>query len=94
MCLFIQTLPRSAHTPNAPHTPHTPGSVAGLGLAHVPKTEPASGNDRLAQLDLTSDLNFDPAAVIDGGGEGQESLNVRFFSLKICLILLSFCDGN
>lgn len=33
-------------------------------------------NDPLAQLDLSSDLNFDPAAVIDGGGEGQEGLNV------------------
>lgn len=33
-------------------------------------------NDSLAQLDLSSDLNFDPAAVIDGGGEGQEGLNV------------------
>jgi hypothetical protein len=33
-------------------------------------------NDTLAQLDLSSDLNFDPAAVIDGGGEGQEGLNV------------------
>ena len=35
-------------------------------------------NDTLAQLDLSSDLNFDPAAVIDGGGEGQEGLNVNF----------------
>jgi hypothetical protein len=30
-------------------------------------------------------LNFDPAAVIDGGGEGQEGLNVSWnnFFLKI-----------
>ena len=25
---------------------------------------------------VASDLNFDPAAVIDGGGEGQEGLDV------------------
>ena len=37
-------------------------------------------NDTLAQLDLSSDLNFDPAAVIEGGGEGQEGLNVRFLN--------------
>lgn len=35
-----------------------------------------NNNDTLAQLDLSSDLNFDPAAVIEGGGEGQEGLNV------------------
>lgn len=38
-------------------------------------------NDPLAQLDLSSDLNFDPAAVIEGGGEGQEGLNVSIFRL-------------
>lgn len=42
----------------------------------------AARNDTLAQLDLSSDLNFDPAAVIDGGGEGQEGLNVSFKFLK------------
>ncbi len=42
----------------------------------------AARSDTLAQLDLSSDLNFDPAAVIDGGGEGQEGLNVSFKFLK------------
>lgn len=36
-------------------------------------------SDTLAQLDLSSDLNFDPAAVIEGGSEGQEGLNVSSF---------------
>ena len=30
--------------------------------------------------DLSSDLNFDPEAIIDGEGQGQESLDVSLFS--------------
>ena len=71
------------HTPNGPHTPHTPnhggGGVASGGgptRSQLPDDIRMNNNDTLAQLDLSSDLNFDPAAVIEGGGEGQEGLNV------------------
>lgn len=70
-------MPRTPHTPNTPHTPHTPGSMGqNQLLARGQAGDIRASNDTLAQLDLSSDLNFDPAAVIDGGGEGQEGLNV------------------
>ena len=68
------------------HAPQTPSNM--LNMGHQQQTQQqqqqqqqqsqqqAIRNDTLAQLDLSSDLNFDPAAVIDGGGEGQEGLNV------------------
>ena len=75
--------PRRWPTPNGPHTPHTPnhggGGVASGGgptRSQLPDDIRMNNNDTLAQLDLSSDLNFDPAAVIEGGGEGQEGLNV------------------
>ena len=73
-------------------TPHTPSGMMNMGqsqlqqgqqLQHSPTSQQGQqqsssrANDPLAQLDLSSDLNFDPAAVIDGGGEGQEGLNVN-----------------
>lgn len=63
--------------PHTPHTPHTPA-----GAPHTPGGG-ASGPPSVPS-DLPSDLNFDPAAVIDGEGAGQEALNVRTnFDLKI-----------
>ena len=70
-------MPRTPHTPNTPHTPHTPGSMGqNQLLARGQAGDIRASNDTLAQLDLSSDLNFHPAAVIDRGGEGQEGLNV------------------
>lgn len=65
------------------HAPQTPANMLNMGhqqqqhQSQQQQQQQAIRNDALAQLDLSSDLNFDPAAVIDGGGEGQEGLNVR-----------------
>ena len=68
------------------HAPQTPANMLNMGHQQMQsqqqqqqtqqQQQQAIRNDTLAQLDLSSDLNFDPAAVIDGGGEGQEGLNV------------------
>ena len=51
------------NTPHTPHTPHTPGGV--------PTTSSGTGDtDDTITHDLGPDLNFDPAAVIDGDGSG------------------------
>lgn len=68
------------------HAPQTPSNMLNMGHQQQQQTQQqqqqqAIRNDTLAQLDLSSDLNFDPAAVIDGGGEGQEGLNVSSFVL-------------
>ena len=82
--------PKTPQTP-APHTPLTPGtSVAGTSsLASTPSVgvtesshnvnpnnnQSTSSSNNSLSSDL-NDLNFDPAAVIDGEGQGQEALNV------------------
>lgn len=69
------------------HAPQTPSNMLNMGHQQQQQTQQqqqqAIRNDTLAQLDLSSDLNFDPAAVIDGGGEGQEGLNVSFIRVLI-----------
>lgn len=68
--------------PHTPHTPHTPGSAhtpGGGGGAHTPGSShtpgpPSVGHHSLTDVDIPADLNFDPAAVIDG--EGTDNLNV------------------
>ena len=91
--------PKTPQTPAAPHTPLTPGTsnvgtpISG-GAGNTPNrssdhhsmnnvsTNPSSTND-------LNDLNFDPAAVIDGEGQGQEGLNVRFLLSFISTFLSS-----
>lgn len=75
------TSPRGPKTPQtpAPHTPLTPGTsnvgtpvaVGTPGNHH--HNSSISNNSSASGL---SDLNFDPAAVINGEGQGQEGLNV------------------
>jgi hypothetical protein len=79
-----QTGPHTPHTP----LPHTPGGSG--GQVHTPGGPPSvnnnntcSGNGNNSSNDmgdtsseLPSDLNFDPEAVINGEGSGNESLNV------------------
>lgn len=67
--------------PHTPHTPHTPGSAhtPGGGGAHTPGSShtpgpPSVDHHSLTDVDIPADLNFDPAAVIDG--EGTDNLNV------------------
>lgn len=66
--------------PHTPHTPHTPGSAhtpggggATPGSSHT-QGPPSVGHHSLTDVDIPADLNFDPAAVIDG--EGTDNLNV------------------
>lgn len=86
------------------HAPQTPSNMLNMGHQQQQQTQQqqqqqAIRNDTLAQLDLSSDLNFDPAAVIDGGGEGQEGLNVSsnylenqtWFSITIIVFFPSCC---
>jgi len=89
---------RAPHTPTAPHTPHTPGGGGNGSSLQTPARGQLAddirlnNNDTLAQLDLSSDLNFDPAAVIEGGGEGQEGLNLLPDSVVDPMDLLSYLD--
>lgn len=83
-------MPNTPHTPHTPHTPvgtpHTPG-----GPPSVPPNDTSNHNTSGEvtsdhSTDLPSDLNFDPAAVIDGEGTGQEALNVSNFYRNIVFI--------
>lgn len=76
--------PQTPHTPHTPHTPGGPPSVPPQGL------EGSGGPDSLAP-DL-SELSFDPAAVIDGEGQGQEGLNLLPESCVDAMELLSYLD--
>lgn len=75
--------PTTPQTP-APHTPLTPStnvgppSTSSIGNNHAGSGD-SSQNQPSSSSSLThdlSDLNFDPAAVIDGEGHGTEGLNV------------------
>jgi len=75
------------HTPHTPHTPgggqvHTPGgppsvnnNTCSSSNNHNSSNE-GGGIPDTTTSDLPSDLNFDPEAVINGEGSGNESLNV------------------
>ncbi|KAG7307953.1 hypothetical protein JYU34_006574 [Plutella xylostella] len=83
------------HTPHTPHTPgsaHTPGGGGGAhtpGSAHTPGP-PSVDHHTLTDVDIPSDLNFDPAAVIDG--EGTDNLNLLPETNVDPLELLSYLD--
>lgn len=93
-------MPHTPHTPGAatgtPGQAHTPGGGNSGPPSVPPATDtsvsgPSSNNNSLqqpAESEIPSDLNFDPAAVIDGEGAGQEALNVRDKFYKKSLLLL------
>ena len=107
-------MPHTPHTPHTPQsTPHTPAGGAS-GPPSVPSvSQESTGNHNTSgntnttinndsTTDIPSDLNFDPAAVIDGEGTGQEALNVSISYLsswtlfriqtlhKFCIIICVF----
>lgn len=81
-------MPHTPHTPHTPQsTPHTPAGGANGPPSVPPVSQESTGNHNTSgnttttinndsATDIPSDLNFDPAAVIDGEGTGQEALNV------------------
>lgn len=81
-------MPHTPHTPHTPQsTPHTPAGGASGPPSVPPASQESTGNHNTSgntstiinndtATDIPSDLNFDPAAVIDGEGTGQEALNV------------------
>ncbi|XP_038220119.1 zinc finger MIZ domain-containing protein 1 [Zerene cesonia] len=84
--------------PHTPHTPHTPGSAhtPGGGGAHTPGSShtpgpPSVGHHSLNDVDIPADLNFDPAAVIDG--EGTDNLNLLPETSVDPMELLSYLDA-
>ncbi|CAG4992314.1 unnamed protein product [Parnassius apollo] len=83
--------------PHTPHTPHTPGSAhtPGGGGAHTPGSShtpgPPSVGHPLNEVDIPADLNFDPAAVIDG--EGTDNLNLLPETNVDPMELLSYLDA-
>ncbi|XP_028160885.1 zinc finger MIZ domain-containing protein 1 isoform X2 [Ostrinia nubilalis] len=85
--------------PHTPHTPHTPGSAhtpGGGGGAHTPGSShtpgpPSVGHHSLTDVDIPADLNFDPAAVIDG--EGTDNLNLLPETSVDPMELLSYLDA-
>lgn len=93
-CVCVRQMPNTPHTPHTPHTPSNANTPAGgNGPPSVPPTESSTSQHNNTTTDvsndhtseLPSDLNFDPAAVIDGEGTGQEALNVsRPFDLFTC----------
>ncbi|RWS17762.1 zinc finger MIZ domain-containing protein 1-like protein [Dinothrombium tinctorium] len=76
------TGPQTPHTPHTPHTPNTPGNV---GPPSVSATSEHINSD-------LGDLNFDPAAVIDGEGQGQEGLNLLPENVVDPMELLSYLE--
>ncbi|XP_054718942.1 zinc finger MIZ domain-containing protein 1-like isoform X2 [Uloborus diversus] len=89
------TVTSSATTPiQGPHTPHSMG-----GPPSVPPSEggnsqpaPATRDAALATVPDLGDLHFDPAAVIEGEGQGQEGLNLLPESVVDPMELLSYLD--
>ncbi|XP_039749645.1 zinc finger MIZ domain-containing protein 1 [Pararge aegeria] len=85
--------------PHTPHTPHTPGSAhtpGGGGGAHTPGSShtpgpPSVDHLPLTDVDIPADLNFDPAAVIDG--EGTDNLNLLPETNVDPMELLSYLDA-
>jgi hypothetical protein len=89
-------MPHTPHTPHTPQsTPHTPAGGASGPPSVPPVSQESTGNHNTSgntnttisndsATDIPSDLNFDPAAVIDGEGTGQEALNVSisYFSSR------------
>ncbi|XP_011339603.2 zinc finger MIZ domain-containing protein 1 isoform X2 [Ooceraea biroi] len=81
-------MPHTPHTPHTPQsTPHTPGGGATGPPSVPPASQESTGNHNTSSntstginndgtADLSSDLNFDPTAVMEGESAGQEALNL------------------
>lgn len=83
--------PQMPHTPHTPHTPgsaHTPGGGSHTpGSSHTPGP-PSVDHHPLTDVDIPADLNFDPAAVIDG--EATDNLNVSTKNMINILMLFFY----
>ncbi|XP_029158150.1 zinc finger MIZ domain-containing protein 1 isoform X4 [Nylanderia fulva] len=94
-------MPHTPHTPHTPQsTPHTPAGGASGPPSVPPASQESTGNHNTSgntninndtATDIPSDLNFDPAAVIDGEGTGQEGLNLLPDNVD-AMELLSYLD--
>lgn len=87
-------MPHTPLTPGSTHTP-IGGPTGGPPSVPPPSSNATTGvstnsdgvknntgppvHDATTSVDLPSDLNFDPAAVIEGEAQGQEGLNVSIF---------------
>ncbi|XP_014478426.1 PREDICTED: zinc finger MIZ domain-containing protein 1 [Dinoponera quadriceps] len=101
-----EQMPHTPHTPHTPQsTPHTPGGGNSGPPSVPPASQESTGNhntsgststtinnDNNATADIPSDLNFDPAAVIDGEGTGQEALNLLSDNVVDAMDFLSYLD--
>jgi hypothetical protein len=88
-------MPHTPHTPHTPQsTPHTPGGGTSGPPSVPPISQESTGNHNTSvntntginndnTADLPSDLNFDPATVIEEENAGQETLNVSNESSNI-----------
>lgn len=82
--------PGSTHTPiggpngGSPNVPPVSSNSTTITSStdSLKNSTGAPVHDATTSVDLPSDLNFDPAAVIDGEAQGQEGLNV-----SICILL-------
>ncbi|XP_020286659.1 zinc finger MIZ domain-containing protein 1-like isoform X2 [Pseudomyrmex gracilis] len=96
-------MPHTPHTPHTPQsTPHTPAGGASGPPSVPPASQESTGNHNTSgntnttinndtTTDIPSDLNFDPAAVIDGESTGQEALNLLPDNVD-AMELLSYLD--
>ena len=81
--------------PHTPHTPGNAGGNSGppsVAPASVTQSQDTSGGNLNTSTNssvpgvndtsdiMSADLNFDPAAVIEGEAAGQETLNVSIYS--------------
>ncbi|XP_077268216.1 zinc finger MIZ domain-containing protein tonalli isoform X3 [Temnothorax americanus] len=101
--LYTLQMPHTPHTPHTPQsTPHTPAGGASGPPSVPPASQESTGNHNTSgntsttinndtATDIPSDLNFDPAAVIDGEGTGQEALNLLPDNVD-AMELLSYLD--
>lgn len=98
---FVKQMPHTPLTPGSTHGPNGgPPSVPPVSSNSTTITSSADSiknstgapvHDATTSVDLPSDLNFDPAAVIDGEAQGQEGLNVSISDTGIGDIVLNFC---
>lgn len=93
--------PPSVPPTSAAATSSQPSSLSQAGNVQLPGTsgspaKASSGSIRdpvSVSVDLPSDLNFDPAAVIDGDAQGQEGLNVSTVILHMCPLFVGLCSS-
>lgn len=77
--------------PHTPHTPHTPGGNGPPSVPPTPQQDTQTSNN-VSTDEIPSDLNFDPAAVIDGEGQDQENLILLPDNVVDPMELLSYLD--